>query len=126
MFFYSGMIIFFSYSSLLVIKPRIFNILIDSSFKNICSENGNIWHVAKFTTSSKFVTYSMIESGTTELIYKDNIQGRHLVAPDPLYFQWMRYMFDQVKHSSGILLGTYLWMLVLVRFDIINIKDFKW
>ena len=68
----------------------------------------------------------MVESGTTEFIYKDNIQGRHLVAPDHLYFQWMRYMFDQVKHSSEILLGTYLWMLVLVRFDIINIKDFKW
>ena len=33
-----------------------------------------------FTTSSRFVTHSMLETGTIEFIHKDNIQGRRLVA----------------------------------------------
>ena len=83
----------------------------------------------RFTTSSKFVTHSMLETDKIKLIHKDHIQGRRLVADTctrSLIFQWMGGMFVQVKQSSRILLKTYLWMLVLVRFDVINIEDFKW
>ena len=34
----------------------------------------------RFTTGSKSVTHSMLETGTIEFIHKDNIQGRLLVA----------------------------------------------
>ena len=34
----------------------------------------------RFTTGSKFVTHSMLETGIIEFIHKDNIQGRRLVA----------------------------------------------
>ena len=36
--------------------------------------------IVRFTTGSKFVTHSMLETGTIEFIDKDNIQGRRLVA----------------------------------------------
>ena len=36
--------------------------------------------IVRFTTGSKFVTHSMLETGTIEFIHKYNIQGRRLVA----------------------------------------------
>ena len=59
--------------------------IIESDFENSGSEKQEekmltLEDIVTFTSGSKFVTHSMLETGTTEFIHKDNIQGKRLVA----------------------------------------------
>ena len=59
--------------------------VIESDFENSGSEKQEekmltLEDIVTFTSGSKFVTHSMLETGTTEFIHKDNIQGKRLVA----------------------------------------------
>ena len=59
--------------------------VIELDFENSGSEKQEekmvtLEDIVRFTTGSKFVTHSMLETGTTEFIHKNNIQGKCLFA----------------------------------------------
>ena len=81
-------------------------------------------NVSRFTTGSKFVMHSLLETGTFEFIHKDNIQGRHLVADNPVRSLIFPVNERCVSSSETFIKNITEDMSVLVRFDTTNIKDF--
>ena len=84
--------------------------------------------IVRFTTGSKFVTHSMLATGTIEFIHKDNIQGRRQVASTctrSLIFPVNeRYVCSSETFIKNITEDIFM-NVGFGKFDIINIKDFK-